>query len=215
MWEESHFWQASRHCLLAGRAKQICQLFGQFCRNIIPGFYLSTAQKHSPPSSERFFSRGVGPTVICYPKQGVCTWHGGDNVLSGSPGSRVVARRHHCGSAGRLHTPRQPLAVPPSIRLSVPLVLSSGVPRAPPRPHQSSSRSWQMPSGTYGHLKPLHEAWWEQHILGRGLAGGLVAGGLTRSRAGRGTVRCAQGVLEQPGSATTFKFFHSQSFPSQ
>lgn len=59
--------------------------------------------------------------------------------------------------AGWPHAPPQPLAVLPSIPLSIPLVLSSRAPCATPAPYQSSSRCQQMLSSTYGRLKPLHE----------------------------------------------------------
>lgn len=134
---------------------------------------------------------------------------------------------HRCAEAlgdGWPHTPQQPLAVAQSpcpslhtpMHLSISLLLTSEVPRtSPPTPHRSSSGCWWMLSGTYGRLKPLHEVRWEQQKLGQGLADGRAVSGLTGSWAGRGrgTARCAQGVLEQPGSTTTFKFFHFQSFP--
>lgn len=57
--------------------------------------------------------------------------------------------------AGQPHTPPQPLAVPPSIHLLIPLVLSSRGTLCFPSQYQSSC--WQMSSGICGHLKPLHE----------------------------------------------------------
>lgn len=65
---------------------------------------------------------------------------------------------HRCIKARRAiwaHAPPQPLAVPPALHCSIPLVLSSRVPRAPLPSHQCSSSWQQMPHGTHNRLKPL------------------------------------------------------------
>lgn len=106
--------------------------------------------------------------------------------------------------AGWQHAPPQPLAVPPTLHFSIPLSCPLGCPLPS---HQCSSSCQQMPSGTYSCLKPL---WWKHHRLGQSLVYGQAVGGLPWSQAGqgRGTIRCAQGMLKQPGFTTTFKFFH-------
>lgn len=92
MWQESNFWQASLHCLLAANTKQTCQLFEQFCWNIILGVYV-----HTPPSSEQFFSQSIHPSAIHYLKRDVWTWHGGDNASQAVWGAVVW----HGDTAGR------------------------------------------------------------------------------------------------------------------
>lgn len=77
MWQESNFWQARLHCLLAASTKQICQLLGQFCQSIILGVDTHTAWMHTPPSSGQLFLQSVHPSAIHYPKQDVRTWHRG------------------------------------------------------------------------------------------------------------------------------------------
>lgn len=217
VWEESKFGQTSLHSLLAVGARQMCQLFGWFHRNIILGFYLSMAGPYSPPLSEQFFSRDIGLSAIHYSKWGACTRHGGSNMLSWGMGNHTVVRGRW-GMDG--HTPLSNLwlLLSPLVHLSIPPCISPSPCSwplrcpVPPRPHRAGPA---LDAGGCWVVPTLHEVRWEQQKLGQGLADGQAVSGLTGSWAGRGrgTARCAQGVLEQPGSTTTFKFFHFQSFP--
>lgn len=103
---------------------------------------------HRPPSSERFFSRGIGPSTICYPKRGVCTQHGGNNVLSGGAGSRIVARRH-CGQAGRTLLCSLWLSLPPSVSPTL-----SSCPPGRPVPPATIPVELQMPADAEWYLWP-------------------------------------------------------------
>lgn len=199
MWQESNFWQASLHCLLAASTKQICQLFGQFCRNIILGVDVHTVWMHTPPSSEQFFLQSIHPSAIHYPKRDIWTWHRGDTSSQAVWGAVVW----HGGTAGP-----QPSTAP-----GCPSLHPSPHPSAPALqgtlcfPSQFQSRCQVVSAAT------LQETRREWHKPGQG----LVDGGLSGSRAGRGwgTVRCAQAVLGQPAFTTAFKFFHFQPFPLQ
>lgn len=148
MWQESNFWQASLHCLLA--ASRYASYLGNFARMLSWGL-MCTQRGCTPLHHQSSFScrvlireRFSTPNRMSGHDTGVKTW------------SQAVwgAMAWHGGTEGQPAS--HPSTAPgcPSLHPDLtPLVLPSRAPCAPPS--QYPYRCQQMPSAICSHLKPL------------------------------------------------------------
>lgn len=192
MWQESNFWQASLHCLPAASTKQICQLFGQFCRNI----WCARSMDAHPSIIRAALLAKYSSECNSLPQAG---------RLGTAQGLKYVLRPCH-GVAWRHSRPasRTPLDSP---WLSLPPSLSSSLWSRPPQhPVPPFPIPIQLLADAKRYLQPpLQETWREQHRLCQG----LVAGGLSGNQAGWGW-----GMVKVcPGRAGTARFYDIQVFP--
>lgn len=155
---------------------------------ICPGTLLSAV---GPPLSKRSFCGLLIRAVFIAPNGATSccgTWH--------LRGNTQTEQCLHTGAGGHHRVPLP--AVPPSVR---PSLHSSHPPGCPGVPLGGAELSPNTSArGVMGAIK-----------MGLGACGGKAWGGKEQG-AGGGRLRCAQGMLEQPGPAVTFKFFHFQSF---